>query len=412
MEPAAKRRIAVVSVHGCPLARLGEKDTGGMNVYIHQTSLELGARGHDVDIFTRVHDPRDPEIVHIAPNVRVVHLRAGPITEPKHSIYRRLPEFIDQLCAFRQRHRLDYDLVHAHYWLSGWVGLWLKWKWGLPLVASFHTLGEVKLRARSGEHETRLRLQTERKVMAQADRLVAETELEREQMVRLCDAPRGAIRVIPAGVNTTLFRPLDKGEARRRLGLPQDKKIVLFVGRMEPIKGIDILVQVIRGLEDKERLLALVVGGKAGDAESSRLRAQVRRLGMAPLFQFVGAVKQDELVYYYNAADVCLTPSYYESFGLVALEAMACGTPVVASRVGGLMSIVRDGETGYLVPWRCADPYVERMELLLANDGLAEALGDAGVRVAGQFQWSRVVDQLTGLYDEVLDQPVAAAAGH
>lgn len=397
-------RVAVVSAHTSPLAALGGRETGGMNVYVRELSRELGARGYTVDVFTRRASEDGPEIQPFGPNARVVNLAAGPAsTIDKREIAEHLPEFERQLLDFVRRDGVAYDLVHSHYWMSGVVGSSLAERWSVPHVAMFHTLGEVKNRARSGEHEPASRIAAERAVATSADRIVVASEHERQSLATLYGATPERIAVVPCGVDLDLFAPMDKEFARRRLGLRSSERIILFVGRIEPLKGIDILIDVAAQLHEDENFAVLIVGGDARAREQiEALRGQAAALGVDHHISFVGAVEHHELPLYYNAADVCVVPSHYESFGLVAVESMACGTPVVASRVGGLTTTISDGETGYLIPWRCPEPFAERLELLLDNDELRASFGRAGREAVERFRWSHVTDAVASLYDDVL----------
>jgi len=394
-------RVAVISVHGSPLAQLGGKDIGGMNLYVRQLSKELGQGGIKLDVFTHWYDPDLPQEVEFGENVRVVHLKAGESRPMKDELYQHLPEFTSNLCRFQTENGLSYDLLHSHYWLSGRVAAFLSEWWGIPYVATFHTLGQVKNRARVGEQETELRITTERRVIARADRIIATTTHEKNQMVRFYSAQPDKIAVIPCGVDLALFRPMDRDEAREKLGL-SDKKIILFVGRIEPLKGIDLLLNAVAPLEDKNDLRVLIIGGDPGEAEeTARLGQLAANLGIGEKVAFLGAVEHERLPLFYSAANVCVVPSYYESFSLVALEALACGTPVIAARVGGLPSIIRDGETGYLIPWHCPEPFTERLELLLANESLARSLGLAGHASAAKFGWPIVAEQVKEAYESL-----------
>lgn len=392
-------RIATISVHGCPLAQLGGKDIGGMNLYVRQLSRELGRRGLKIDVFTHWHDPDLPQEVEFGENARVIHLRAGESRETKDDLYQHLPEFVSNLHRFRDENDLNYDLLHSHYWLSGRVATLVSEQWQVPHIATFHTLGDVKNRARVGEQETELRIETEREVIASADRVIATSAHEKSQMVRFYGAQPGKIEVIPCGVDLTLFRPIDKNKARQELGLA-DSKIVLFVGRIEPLKGIDILLNAVASLEDKDGLRVLIIGGDSeDDGEIARLSWLAADLGIGEKVTFVGPIEHERLPLFYSAANICVVPSYYESFGLVALEALACGTPVVASRVGGLPSIIRDAETGYLIPWHCPEPFTEQLELLLANEALARSFGIAGRASVENLSWPTVAKQVLEVYE-------------
>ncbi|MEE9198382.1 MAG: glycosyltransferase [Dehalococcoidia bacterium] len=394
-------RVAVISVHGCPLARLGERDTGGMNVYLLQLARELGFRGIYVDVFTRCHDPSDPQVVELGPNARVVHIKAGEWNETKSSIYPLLPEFTENLISFQQAHGLSYDLYHSHYWLSGEAVSLLNYQHHLPHIASFHTLGEAKVRALPGERESALRIRSEKATLESADQVIAVSVHDRKNMIDYYGAPSHKIRVIPCGVDMEFFKPMDKELARAELGI-MDPRILLYVGRVQPLKGPDLLLRALACLEDQEGLRLLVVGGQVEEDEDiERLRALARELGIADMVTFVGTVKQDRLAPFYSAADVCIVPSHYESFGLVAAEALACGTPVVASRVGGLSETVVDGVNGYLVPWRCPEPFAERIELLLSNDYLRDTLGAQARASVQRFSWPLVADQVESLYCSV-----------
>jgi len=404
-------RIAFLSMHGCPVSRLGEKDTGGMNVYVLQAAKELGRRGNRVDVFTRWHDPNDPQIVHLGSNARVIHLEAGPYDKAKEGLYRLVPEFTRELHEFRRAEEARYDVVHSHYWLSGLVGEELRREWGVPHVTTFHTLARTKLSARVGEKEPRFRERAESRVMKRADAIVVSTEQEKQDLSRLYESPPGRVEVIPAGVDLDLFQPIDRAEARRKLGLTE-KKIVLSVGRMQPLKGLDVLIGAMSRLGDtSDTRLVLVGGDPERDRELTRLQTFARGLRLQDRVSFVGAVKQVDLPAYYSAADVFVLPSYYESFGLVALEAMACGLPIIASRVGGPRTFVKQGVIGYLIPWHCPEPYAERLEVLLSNTALRESMGRAAREKARGMGWNRVAGNLLGLYTTVVRPDLRSVAG-
>lgn len=405
------RRLALLSFHGCPVARLGEKDTGGMNVYVMQLAREFGKRGHQVDVFTRYHDPSDPQIVQLGEGARVVHLKAGPYDTTKQDLYQFIPEFLNAMDSFRSSQGIDYDLIHSHYWLSGRVGMALSQKWNVPHVATFHTLAKIKMRARAGEQESEIRANVERKVMESADGLVVSTEMEKDDLIGLYQASRAKIKVVPAGVDLELFYPRDKDEAKQKLGL-EENRVILYVGRIEPLKGIEILLEAVKLLEDSEDTRLVIVGGSLeDDAELERLKGLSERLGIEGKVTFTGSVPQEMLPDFYSAADAFVLPSYYESFGLVALEAMACGTPVVVSRVGGLKTFIKQGETGYLIPWRCPEPFAQRLDMLLANPALKESMGRAARAQALEMSWSGVADRLLDFYSDLLADSWQSVAG-
>ena len=405
------RRIAVISAHTSPLAKLGWHETGGMNVYVRELSREMGARGYLIDIFTRRADAASPDVVHSSENVRVIHLRVGPEgSAGKSDLHRHLGDLERELVSFQQAEEIEYDLIHSHYWLSGWVGLSLRERWHVPLVAMFHTLGEAKKRVPVAEHEPPCRIEGERQVAQRADRIICASDHERRLLEDVYGADPRRISVVACGVDLGLFKPIDKEAARDALGL-NGKKMVLFVGRIEPLKGVDILLAAAAQMRGESDFQIFVVGGDGtATDEMRRLRGLASDLGIIRRVSFLGPVDHDRLPLFYNAADICVVPSYYESFGLVALEAMACGTPVVASRVGGLTVTVRDGETGYLIPWHYPQPFAERMALLLGDEELRRSFGRTAREAVKGFGWSSIADALESLYRELLGKSEAKVA--
>ncbi|MEE8347692.1 MAG: glycosyltransferase [Dehalococcoidia bacterium] len=402
--------IAVISVHTSPLARPGTRDSGGMNVYIRELSQQLCRRAHTMDIFTRRTEPDSPQVIEIDGRTRVIQIEAGPFDAEKASLRRYLPQFRSGVVRFQEAQGRSYDLVHSHYWLSGWVGQALKARWNVPHVIMFHTLGEVKNRAHPSQREPSYRIEGERLVAQGADRIICASEGERRDLIEHYGVPAARAVQVPCGVDTDHFRPLPRVSARKELGLPQDEPLVLYVGRIEPLKGIDILLRAAAEMEG--RFCLLVVGG---DSRESSRKAELRQLaadlGITERVFFQDAVSHERLPLFYSAADVCVVPSYYESFGLVALEAMACGIPVVASRVGGLLETVRDGQTGYLVPWRCPEPFAERLELLLDNESLRRSLGHMARSAVERYRWAEVAARVEDVYHELVSQYRGFAVG-
>jgi D-inositol-3-phosphate glycosyltransferase len=389
--------IAVISVHTSPLAVPGTRDSGGMNVYIRELSREMGKRAHTMDIFTRRSDADSPEVVQIDQRTRVIQIDAGPLDAGKTSLRQHLPDFADGVLAFQRRDGREYDLIHSHYWLSGQVGRRLKAAWGVPHVTMFHTLGEAKNRHHLSEHEPQYRIDAEGEVAHAVDRVICASEGERELLMHYYGTPRSRVSVVPCGADTEYFRPGDREAARAKIGLTGDEPVVLFVGRIEPLKGIDILLRAAAIVEACYQLV--ILGGDAKDADRKReLMELARDLGVCQRIHFIDAVPHNELPAYYSAADVCVVPSYYESFGLVAVEAMACGVPVIASRVGGLKDTVKDGRTGYLVAWRCPEPFAEKLELLLSNESLRRSMGREAREVAQRYHWSKVAESVEYVY--------------
>ncbi|MFC1974277.1 glycosyltransferase [Chloroflexota bacterium] len=395
-------RIAAISVHACPNPKPEAKNNGGMNVYLNELSAEMGRRGIEVDVFTRCHDHVSTGVEEFAANARIVHLEAGDEKqEIKELLYCHLPQFLCNLLRFTEENGLEYDLVHSHYWLSSWIGNTLKSRWQVPHVVTFHTLGEMKNRARLGMGETDLRIATEKEMIAGADRVVATSFAEKKQMTSLYEIESSKVEVIPCGVDFELFRPGNKGEAKRALGFG-DSKVALYVGRIDPVKGIDLLLQVAACLKDKKDLRIIVVGGDSGDNELERLLKLRVQLGLEERVSFIDAREHRLLPLYYNAADVCLIPSYYESFCMVALEALACGTPVIASRAGHLGVIVHHGENGYLVDRHNPELFAERLELLLDNEALKRTFSAAARPSVESFRWSYVAIKMAELYGEAI----------
>ena len=405
-------RLALLSFHGCPVARLGEKDTGGMNVYVLQLAREFAAKGYEVDVFTRYHDPDDPEIVHLEDGARVIHLDAGPLDAAKEDLFNYIPAFIRRMLDFQRSEETRYDVIHSHYWLSGRIGMTLSREWNIPHATTFHTLAKTKLRARAGEREPQLRQEIEALVMSDSDGIVVSTEEEKHDVISLYDAPPHKVEVIPAGVNLDMFSPVEQRDARRELGI-REENVILYVGRIEPLKGIDILLRAVPLLECANDLRVMVVGGNpSGDTEMERLKAIAAELGISDSVTFTGPVPQDRLPAYYSAADIYVLPSHAESFGLAALEAMACGTPVVVSRVGGLKTFVENGKTGYLAPWRCPDAFAQRLDMLLAAPDLRRAMGRAAREKALSMGWNRVADRMLDYYAGLSHDAWPALAGN
>jgi D-inositol-3-phosphate glycosyltransferase len=372
-----------------------------MNVYVRQMASALGTLGMEVDIFTRAHPDCDHPVVAIGPNVRVVHLPGGDPEAPMEDLFSYLPGFLEGLRAFRRDNHLDYQAVHSHYWLSGWVGRELARELEIPHVVTFHTLALIKMQSRAGEREPLQRQRVEREIMASADQIVAFSPHERDAMQRLYDADPSNIELVPCGVDLETFHPLNQELAREKLGLNGDK-VLLYVGRLESLKGIDLLVNTAAQMETCHGLRVLVVGGDNGkDQELERLRRLTQELNVEDKFDFVGRVDQEELPVYYSAADVCVVPSFYESFGLAALEAMACGTPVVASRVGGLSTVVQHGRTGYLKSWRCPEAFAHSLEMIISSKRLQDSMGMAARRCAEGMGWDQVALRTADIYESL-----------
>jgi len=406
-------RIAMLSVHTSPLAPLGGKKTGGMNVYVRELAQELGRRGIVIDIFTRRASPDAPEIDYsLGENVRVIHIQAGVSqTLNPEEVYCHLPQFTSEVIAFTTRHKLDYDLIYSHYWLSGCVAQNLKQVWGTPFVQMFHTLGHMKNRIIPGKVAMLpdVRITTETQIVQWADRIVAATPAEQAQLLWLYRSNRRKIVIASPGVNTRRFHPIPTEEAKAHLNIPQNTNLLVFVGRIEPLKAVDTIIEALDIIwRDNPSLLETIrlgiIGGNPNDSadpEISHLKQMVAELDLAPFVDFVGAKDQSLLPYYYTAASAVLVPSDYESFGMVALEAMASGTPVIASEVGGLAFLVEDGKTGFLVPSRDPAALADRITRLLQNPEKQTYMRRESAEVARRYAWSAIADQLLAVFDDV-----------
>jgi D-inositol-3-phosphate glycosyltransferase len=410
-------RIAMISYHTCPLATLGGKDTGGMNVYVRELSRQLGRMGIGVDVFTRSQDEHVPHVVHdLGFGNRVFHVPAGPeLPVPKKELAEYIPEFVEHSLELAAQRSSGYDLIHSHYWMSGIVGRDLKKAWGVPMIQMFHTLGLMKNRiAGEGEYEGDYRIKGELEVLRHADKIVVATQAELAQLQWLYEVRTDNMVVIPPGVNTGRFYPISQGDAREYIALGCGMKMLLFVGRIEPLKGVDILLKALailqeRGVMKKLEICLAVIGGDASVSEEemslemSRLMDLRQEFNLVEVVTFLGKRSQETLPYYYSAADVVVMPSHYESFGIVALEAMACGTPVVASQVGGLAYLIRDGETGYHVRGNDPEELANRLDELLSDGQLHTEMSHNAANYAKEFSWAVIAERIEDVYDELVD---------
>lgn len=404
---APVERVALLSVHTCPLDQPGIGDSGGMNVYVLQVARRLAEMGIEVDIFSRWAGAskriREPE-----PGVRVIHLDAGPAAPlPKEELQDVLCEFLYSLQRFASDEGRSYDIVHSHYWLSGWVGRLAAEHWGVPLVQTFHTLGRVKNRTLGpgDSPEPAARIAGEERVVAAADRILAPTTVEATDLVTAYNARPDRVTVVAPGVDTDVFRAGDRGAAKNLLELG-GRTVVLFVGRLQPLKSPDVAIEAFaHALPDLEHDPVLImVGGPSGAASTSQeaLAKVAADLGVADRVRFLDPVPHDDLATYYRAADAVLVPSRSESFGLVALEASACGAPVIATRVGGLTTAVRDGVTGILVDEITGAAFGDALRALLRDPETANALGRAGSHHARRFDWRHAAARLLAVYEDVV----------
>jgi D-inositol-3-phosphate glycosyltransferase len=394
------RRLAVLSFHTSPLTQPGTGDGGGMNVYVRELSSALAGAGVECEVFTRCWRPGLAPVEEVEPRFRVHHVAAGPqASVAKDDLGRHLDEFTAGVLG-RIGESGPPDVVHANYWLSGVAGHRLKHRLELPLVSTFHTLARVKAEEAAEEHDRRARAEAE--VIGCSDAILASSKDEAAQLERLYGAVPERIEVVPPGVDHHLFLPGDRDAARARLGLG-DEPVLLFVGRIQPLKGADVAVRALAALAPRQATLVLVGGpsGPDGEAELARLHQLVDHLRLGTRVRFVPPRPHGQLAAYYRAADVCLVPSRSESFGLVALEAAACGTPVVAAAVGGLRSLVADGRTGFLVEGRDPQAYAACVGRLLDSPARAAAMSIEATARARRYRWSITAARLRRLYADL-----------
>jgi len=390
-------RIAILSIHSCPTGTLGTRDTGGMSVYIREMACELGKRGFYVDIFTRSHESQDDRVA-LGENVRLVHLKAGENTDThKLVLYPYLPDFACDLENFRKKNEVRYDLIFSHYWLSGLTGKILQTWWHVPHVMMFHTLGAIKNALGVGEDEPELRIEAEKELAQTCNSIIAVTEREKAELIEYCGASPERTGVVPCGVNLGLFHPMDRKKTKTRLGLAGEN-VILYVGRIEPLKGIDRLIMAMSLLGTSKCRLLIIGGGEQSRREIERLTNLANGLGIGDSVTFLGVIEHTKLPSYYNAADVCVLPSYHESFGLTALEALACGTPVVATDVGALKDIIRQGETGYVIEDGNYRNMARKIDLVLAGEMHPAAIRDS----VDFFDWSTIADVMDGKLRDTL----------
>jgi D-inositol-3-phosphate glycosyltransferase len=403
------RRVAMVSLHTSPLDQPGTGDAGGMNVYVIELSKRLARQGIEVDIFTRATDSTLSPLVAAHDGVSVRHIHAGPFEGLTKD------ELPGQLCVFARVLRAEaaqplghYDAVHSHYWLSGQVGALARDRWGVPLIHSMHTMAKVKnaALAEGDKPEPIARIIGEEQVVEAADVLIANTGLEARQLVDLYDAEPARVQVIHPGVDLSVFRPLDQAEVRASLGLAPDAHVLLFAGRIQPLKAPDVLLRAVAVLLERDpglrsRLVVPVVGGPSGSGldRPESLAALAAELGIDDVVRFVPPVSQAELARWYAAATIVAVPSYNESFGLVAAEAQAVGTPVVAAAVGGLTTVVRDDHSGFLVEGHDAETWARMLARPLADPELLVRLQAGALEQARQFSWEATAAQTLAVYE-------------
>lgn len=414
MKNLSRQAIAIISDHADPTAVIGTEEAGGQNVYVRQIGEQLAELGWHVDMFTRKVNPNDPAIVEHSPHCRTIRLKAGPERFiPRDRLFEYMPEFLESFEKFQAKQAFYYPLIHTNYWLSAWVGLQWKKRAGVQLLHTYHSLGAVKYEAvKDIPLIAQTRLAVEREILEQAQCVIATSPQEKD-ILRKRISKRGHIEVIPCGTDTNNFRAIAKLAAREKLGLSAQDNVVLYVGRFDPRKGIETLLQSCATLkaQGRENLKLVLVGGCAegrlDSREKRRIEYLVEALDLTEETIFAGQVDHEQLPFYYSAADVCAIPSHYEPFGLVALESMSCGTPVVASNVGGLQFSVIHGETGLLVPPKDEASLANALDRFFLDKVWAQKLRRQAIaNVQQNFTWQGVGLQLLHLYRYTLARSI------
>ena len=412
MNMTQQKSVALISVHGDPAVEIGKEEAGGQNVYVRQVGEALAKQGWQIDLFTRATCAEQPKIVEHSPNCRTIRLVAGPEEfVPRQEIFGYRHDFVKAFLAFAEQQNIHYSLVHTNYWISGWVGLELKRKLALPMVHTYHSLGAVKYQSVSTiPMIATTRLEVEKDCLETADCTIATSPQEQADMRSLVSS-QGNIQIVPCGTDIHRFGSVSQQEARAKLGIDAEAKVVFYIGRFDKRKGIETLVRAAHQSQwrSDERFQLIIGGGsrpgRSDGIERERIEGIVQDLGLAEHTNFPGRIDDQELSLYYAAADVCVVPSHYEPFGLVAIEAMASGTPVVASDVGGLQFTVVDEETGLLAPPKDVQAFASAIDRILSNPQWRNQLGKtARKRVEDKFSWPGVADQLSELYISLLEK--------
>jgi D-inositol-3-phosphate glycosyltransferase len=402
-----RKALAFISYHTCPLSDEKNTEIGGMNVYVLELSKHLVQKGYKVDIYTRQTDPQSQKIVSVRPNLRVIHLQAGPTQNiSKKQLQQYIPEFIQNISEFIQKENLHYQSINCHYYLSGLIGLELKKAYHLPLSITFHTLALMKnLVARSDEEKESIeRIEAEMKLVQQADKVIATSHKDSQYLITLYDCPKEKILILTPGVDVARFKPMDKKQAKKQINAPSQHKLILFVGRIEPLKGIDVLLYAIKILLKKDSSLCFNLWIAGGDTskpsdkwatELKRLEEIRNTLQITTAVTFIGMRTQEELPLYYNAADLVVLPSQYESFGITALEAMACGTPVITTDVTGVSGLL-DKEHASLVT-SATNPILlaQKIKYLLKHDEEYKKISQELFQKVQELSWDKIVTRYT-----------------
>ncbi len=399
--PRGPLHIAMLSIHSSPLGPLGSRDTGGMSVVVRELARELGAAGHRIDIFTRRQNRVDPEQIDISPGVRLIHIRMGPLGRIDNiPLLNEMEPAVSGLCRYRQTEDRGYDLIHSHYWISGALGSRVQRYWSVPHLVTFHTLGKIKNSVVMAS-EPDIRLRTEARLASTCQRLLVPSRLEKQLLSRCYGTPESGIGIVPCGVDLTLFKPEAKASARRKIGLDPRTPLLLFVGRLDTMKGLDALIQGMRHLRALPSMTLLLVGGDGEHSpEALRLRDMATANGVSHRVVFGGRKEQSDLPAFYSAADALVLPSLYESFGMVALEAMACGTPVVATRVGEMAAIISPNGNGLIADSGTPESLAAAITSVLENRA---SMQPAAIRdTVRPYTWRSAAGRLLGHYRQAI----------
>lgn len=407
-----RKQIALISVHGDPAIDIGGEEAGGQNVYVRQVGEALAQLGWEVDMFTRQADANQPRFVEHQPHCRTIRLTAGPETFiPRQEIFEHCDSFVEEVIKWGRQQEREYALIHTNYWLSAWVGLELRRRLSFPMVHTYHSLGAVKYQSvKEPPHTATRRLEIEKACLETADCIVATSPQEKEYLRSLVST-RGNIEIIPCGTDINHFGSITYQEARAKLGFSPEEKVIYYVGRFDPRKGIETLVRAVHQSQLRgEVLIRLIIAGaytpgQSDGDEKERISQIVEELGLSDITEFPGRISDENLPVYFAAADVCVVPSHYEPFGLVPIEAMASGTPVVGSAVGGLNFTVISEETGLLVPPKDEQAFAEAIDRILNDPQWRNQLGEsARKRMESEFSWEGVASTLSDLYGRVIEQ--------
>ena len=392
-------KVALISVHGDPALQAGGKDAGGMNIYIREVAQRLKSEGIEVDIFTREHN-RQEEVEEEFEALNIIYINAGDPDIDKTGMFSDLDKFVEGVLNYSSRQNQSYELIYAHYWLSGVVAIELKNAWNVPIITSFHTMQGIKRETFPFNKDNQEREKQERIISLQSDSIIAWSLHEKKFIEQNFGVKSSKISVIPPGVDLDLFHPINIQEARRKIHMQEDVRTILYVGRIERLKGLDMLLKALSQIQHKDTFL-YVIGGTNNTEEVNRLKKICIDLNLNEKVHFIGSISRAQLKYYYNSADLYVLPSYYESFGLSVLEAAACGKPTIASKVGGLPSIIRDNETGFLLEQRSLGSLIKKIEILLNDKELSDTMGRAARKQAEKLNWGIAVNQLKNLFDKL-----------